>query len=123
MRKGEQDEQTGKKKKQGKSEVPKIKPSRIVKQARTEENKARRIARDKREKARHIEKWKQTKSPVRGTGRILRRSAIIAANRPKREQERAAAHRRAVLAWQVYKADNPSAVMQDFLTEFHRGAV
>ena len=122
MRKGEQDEQTGKKKKQGKSEVPKVKPSRIAKQARTEANKARRIARDKREKARHIEKWKQTKSPVRGTGRILRRSAIIAANRPKREQERAAAHRRAVMAWQVFKSDNPGAHLADFLAEFHKGA-
>lgn len=121
MHKGEQDEQTGKKKKQGKSEVPKVKPSRVAKEARTEASKARRIARDEQEKQRRVEKRRKSKSPPRGSGRIARREQIIAANRPKREQERAAAHRRAVLAWQVYKADNPSAVMQDFLTEFHRG--
>lgn len=121
MRKGEQDEQTGKKKKQGKPEVPKVKPSRFAKEARTEANKARRFARAAAERTRHAVKWSESKRVKRGTGRIARREQIIAANRPKREQERAAAHRRAVLAWQVYKADNPSAVMQDFLTEFHRG--
>lgn len=117
----EQSQERGKQKKQ-KPEVPKVAPSRAAKIARTIANKARRVARDAREKARHIEKWKQTKSPVRGTGRILRRSAIIAANRPKREQERAAAHRRAVLAWQVFKSDNPGAHLADFLAEFHKGA-